>query len=108
MNNQTPLYRDFVIEVKIVSDDTNEQLKSIALRYVNPIYKDRSGNDVLGTNAMGGETDWFILPHTFGAAIGKKLFEQYNAGLDGFERSEVETLKKWLIDMEVINAGMVY
>ncbi len=108
MNDQI-LYNDSVIEVKILTDDTNESLKSIALRYIKPSnFKDKNGNDVLVTNAMGGETEWFILPHTFGATIGKKLFEQYNAGLLGFDKNGIEILKNWLIDMEIIDDAMCY
>jgi len=103
------LYKDSVIEVKILTDDDNESLKSIALRYIKPSnYKGKNGHEVLVTNAMGGETDWFVLPHTFGATIGKKLFEQYNAGLEGFDKREVEILKNWLIDMEIIDDAMCY
>ena len=108
MNNQI-LYGDSVIEVKILPDDKNDSLKSIALRYKKPHnFKDKEGKDLLLTNAMGGETDWFILPFTFGATIGKKLFEQYNAGLEGFNKEEIVTLKKWLIDMEIIDDAMCY
>jgi hypothetical protein len=108
MNNKT-LYSDSVIEVKILTDDSNELIKSIALRYLKPpIYKDKEGNDVQLTNAMGGETDWFILPYTFGTIVGKKLFEQYNAGLIGFDLDEIGNLKKWLIDMEIISDEMCY
>jgi hypothetical protein len=57
---------------------------------------------------MGGETDWFILPYTFGATVGKKLFEQFNAGLEGFDATEVEVLKKWLLEMEIIDDAMCY
>jgi len=107
MNNT--LYTDSVIEVTILSDKENESLKSIALRYVQPRnFIGRDGNEVVVTNAMGGETDWFILPHTFGAVIGKKLFEQYNAGLFGFDINEIEVLKNWLIDMEIIDDAMCY
>jgi len=103
------LYKDPVIEVKILTDDDNESVKSIALRYLKPgNYNGKDGQEVRVTNAMGGETDWFVLPHTFGAAIGKKLFEQYNAGLEGFDKREVEILKNWLIDMEVIDDAMCY
>lgn len=103
------LYKDSVIEVKILTEDDNESLKSIAMRYLKlGNYKDKDGHDVLVTNAMGGETDWFVFPHTFGATIGKKLFEQYNAGLEGFDKSAVEVLKVWLIDMEIIDASMCY
>ena len=56
---------------------------------------------------MGGETDWFVLPHTFGKTIGKtigkKMFEQKNAGLEGFDE-----LKKWLIEYEIIDDSMCY
>lgn len=103
------LYKDSVIEVKILTDDDNELLKSIALRYLKTgSYKGKDGQEVLVTNAMGGETDWFVLPHTFGATIGKKLFEQYNAGLEGFDKRAVKILKEWLIDIEIIDDSMCY
>lgn len=103
------LYKDSVIEVKILTDKDNESLKSIALRYLEPgnCY-DKDGHEVHITNAMGGETDWFILPHTFGATIGKKLFEQYNAGLEGFDKKALSILKDWLIDLEIIDDAMCY
>ncbi len=107
--NEQILYKDSVIEVKILTDRDNESLKSIALRYLKPgNYKGKDGQKVSMTNAMGGETDWFVLPHTFGTLIGKKLFEQYNAGLDGFDTKEIEILKNWLIDMEIIDDAMCY
>ncbi|PKP17312.1 MAG: hypothetical protein CVU05_15770 [Bacteroidetes bacterium HGW-Bacteroidetes-21] len=108
MNDQI-LYKDSVIEVKILTDQENESLKSIALRYVKPEnYKGKDRQEICVTNAMGGETDWFVLPYTFGATIGKKLFEQFNAGLYGFDTREVENLKNWLIDMEIIDDAMCY
>jgi len=107
--NDPLLYKDSVIEVKILTDHENKSLKSIALRYVKPEnYKGKDGQEIFVTNAMGGETDWFVLPYTFGATIGKKLFEQFNAGLNGFDRREVENLKNWLIDMEIIDDAMCY
>ena len=76
------LYKDSVIEVKILVEKGNKSLKNIALRYVKPVnYCDRNGNEIIVTNAMEGETDWFILPYTFGVAVGRTLFEQYNTGL---------------------------
>lgn len=107
--NDIILYKDSVIEVKILTDESNELRKSIALRYIKPTdFKDKDRNKVLVTNAMGGETDWFVLPHTFGAIIGKKLFEQFNAGLLGFDKNEIDILKNWLIDMEIIDDAMCY
>jgi hypothetical protein len=103
------LYKDSVIEVKIITDKSNKSLKSIALKYVTPCtYRYRNGGEAVETNAMGGETDWFILPHTFGAVVGRKLFEQYNAGLCGFNKKAVKILKDWLIDMEIISDAMCY
>lgn len=107
--NFKKLYTDSVIDVSIIIDNENESLKSIAIKYLKPqVYKGKDGNDVLFTNAMGGETDWFILPFTFGAVIGKKLLEQYSAGLDSFDEKGIELLKQWLIDMEVIDDSMCY
>jgi len=104
------LYNDSVIEVTIFIDDENESFMSIAMKYLKPPenLKGKDGKDVFITNSMGGETDWFIMPYTFGAAIGKKLFEQYNAGLDGFDQNGIEVLKSWLIDMEIIDNAMCY
>lgn len=103
------LYKDTVIEVKITTDKSNKSLKSVAIKYVKPTnYQDENGKTVLITNSMGGETDWFILPFTFGTAVGKKLFEQYNAGLDGFDKRGIAILKDWLIEMEIIDNAMCY
>ena len=103
------LYKDSVIKVRILVDESDKSLKSIALKYVEPLnYIDKNGNKIVATNAMGGETDWFILPYTFGVAIGRTLLEQHNAGLVGFDETEIEILKEWLIEMEVISDAMCY
>ena len=103
------LYEDSVIKVKILIEKSNKSLKSIALKYSKPVnYSDKNGNKIIVTNAMGGETDWFILPYTFGVSIGRTLFEQYNAGLLGFDKTEIEVLRQWLVEMEVINDSMCY
>ena len=60
------LYSDSVIEVKLISDPDCDSVKRIALRYVKPEnYTGSDNREVVVTNVMGGETDWFILPHTF-------------------------------------------
>ena len=79
------------------------------MRYLKPEnYFDKEGNEITVTNSMGGETDWFILPSTFGEIIGKKLFEQHNAGLAGFEKKGFQLLKNWLLEMEIIDNSMCY
>jgi hypothetical protein len=107
--NKENLYKDSVIEVIIITNIENNSLKSIALKYLNPEnYLDKNGDEVIVTNVMGGETDWFILPHTFGIAVGKKLFEQYSLGLEGFEKSGIKNLKEWLLEFEIIDDAMCY
>jgi len=103
------IYKDTVIEVSIIDNSENTELKQIALRYLKPQdYINKNGDNVRITNSMGGETDWFILPHTFGATIGKKLFEQKNAGLQGFEEDGYKELLKWLVELEIIEDAMCY
>jgi hypothetical protein len=103
------IYNDSVIEVALIDDNENNSIKNIAMKYLKPKdLKKSDGSIVFVTNAMGGETDWFILPFTFGAAIGKKLFEQYYAGLIGFDSKGIVKLKEWLIDMEIIDDAMCY
>ncbi len=54
MNDQI-LYKDSVIVVKILTDEDNEALKSIVLRYLKTgSYKGKDGNEVFVTNTMGG------------------------------------------------------
>ena len=103
------IYIDSVIEVALAIENHENTSKSIAIRYLKPEnYKDKNNTEIIVSNAMGGETDWFILPFTFGATIGKKLIEQYFAGLDGFDNGGMELLKKWLIDLEIIDDAMCY
>jgi hypothetical protein len=108
MNRKT-LYKDSVIEVEILTELENSSLKSIALKYLNPQnYNDKDGNEIIVKNIMGGETDWFILPHTFGITIGKKLLEQYCLGLKGFDIAGIEILKDWLVEFEAVDDAMCY
>jgi len=107
--NKKIIYNDDVIEVCIIADSENPELKSIAIRYLTPAnYNGKNGKEMQVTNAMGGETEWFVLPFTFGAAIGKKLFEQKNTGLQGFIEEGYQELRDWLIEMEEIDDAMCY
>ena len=57
MRNKT-IYKDTVIEVSIVDNSKNSELKQIALRYLKPQdYNNKNGDLVKVTNAMGGETE---------------------------------------------------
>jgi hypothetical protein len=106
------VYTDGVISVSLVAEDlerTEKNLFHLAIRWLPPVpYRDTAGNLVPTTNVMGGETDWFILPHTFGAVVGKKLVEQKVAGLQGFQDDGFAKMVAWLVDMEELDDAMCY
>ena len=90
-------------------DRLDKELKYLSMKYLKPSsYLQKDNTEVLVANNMGGETDWFILPHTFGITIGKKMFEQKNAGLEGFQEDGFNELKSWLIEYEIIDDSMCY
>jgi len=106
------IYEDGVIAVKLLTEDPDKEksgLFSLAVRYLQPQdYRDKNENVTKTTNIMGGETDWFILPASFGYAIGKTLIEQKVSGLDCFDEDGFKRMLDWLIDMEEISDSMVY
>jgi len=48
---------------------------------------------------MGEATDWFVLPFSFAAPIGRKLVEQKAAGLPGFDEDGFASMVRWLVDL---------
>lgn len=110
MNNIIDIYEDDVIKVVFYIDVINEkEYKNIAMKYLNPKnYIGKDGNNISITNIMNGETEYFILPHTFGIIIGKKLFEQYSLGLKGFNNIGIKNLINWLLDYKIIEDSMCY
>lgn len=107
-----PVYSDGVIAVALVAADlerAEKNLMHLAVRWLPPLpYRDKAGNTVLTTNVMGGETDWFYLPHTFGAAVGKKLVEQKAAGLESFQVDGFARMVSWLVEMKELDDAMCY
>ena len=54
---ETIIYNDDVIEVCIIPDSVNEDLNSIAIRYLEPRnYHRKDGQEIQVTNSMEGET----------------------------------------------------
>jgi len=81
----------------------------LAIRYLRPKeYRDKAGHLHPTTNVMGGETDWFLLPYTFGAAVGRILAEQKLAGLPGFRQNGFEKMITWLVDTGELTDAMCY
>jgi hypothetical protein len=108
-----PIYADGVIAVKLWAKDASGEQASLfhlAIRYLKPQdTKDKNGNVVnKTTNLMGGETDWFILPSSFGVAVSKSLIEQKVSGLDCFNEDGFQRMINWLVEMEEISGAMCY
>src|SRR5215204_72330 len=112
MRSEYQIYEDDVIEVALLSataDSAERNLFDFAIRYLKPQdYRNMKGETVKVTNSMGGETDWFVVPHTFGVAIAKKMIEQKAAGLQGFNESGFERMMNWLIGLEELDDAMCY
>ena len=110
MPDEFQIYEDGVIAVKLFARNGDDQVLKLAIRYLKPqdsIYPDGSTSKV--TNIMCGETDWFVIPHSFALAIGKTLVEQKVAGdLDGFNEEGFKRMVDWLIDADKIEAVMAY
>ena len=98
--------------MSIVADDAGKAEKNLwylAIRWLAPqAYHDKFGNTVKTSNIMGGETGSFLLPHTFGAAVGRKLVEQNVSGLPGFHTEGFAKMVAWLVDMEELTDAMCY
>jgi hypothetical protein len=105
-------YNDGIIAVSLIADDganAERNLLHLAVRWLKPMpYRGKDGMLVHTTNCMGGETDLFKLPHTFGAAVGCKLVEQKVAGVLGFDEQGFTKLTEWLVDMNELDDAMSY
>ena len=107
-----PVYEGGEISVALWAADTTfaeRNLWHLAIRYLSPQdYLSKVGGTVKVSNLMGGETDWFVIPHSFGVAIAKSLIEQKVAGLSGFSEDGFAKMVEWLIEMEEISDAMSY
>lgn len=79
--------------MSIVADDAGKaerNLWHLAVRWLAPqAYLYKFGNTVQTSNVMGGETGVFLLPHTFGAAVGRTLVETMDR-LDAYVRANLD------------------
>jgi hypothetical protein len=106
------VYEDEVIAVGLRAENgeaDERDLLELALKWLPPQpCRKKDGTIVQTTNMMGGETDWFLLPHTLGAAIGMKLVELRAGGLSGFKDDGFNRMLKWLVEMEHLQDAMCY
>jgi hypothetical protein len=103
------VYDDEEIAVAIVQTKQGSKILHLAMKWLEPAptrYKD--GKIVPKTNLMGGETDWFVLPFTFAAAIGRVLIELKVTGLPYFNEDAFAEMVEWSAELEEVNSGMCY
>lgn len=109
------VYDDKIISVALFAENANapeKNLLSLGIRWLPPEDVRRpDGKTLKTTNKMGGETDWFFLPHSFGAAVARTLIEQKVAdcGLAAFFNEQgFKRMVAWLVEMEEVTDAMCY
>lgn len=109
------VYDDGHISVGLFAEDSEVDRKHslhLGVRWLCPQpYRGKDGQLVITTNIMGGETGWFLLPCSFGYAIGRTLIEQKVAdqGLaKNFNEQGFKRMVSWLVEMEELTDAMCY
>ena len=109
MNVLHLVYEDGVIAIAMVSPSDESTSTSLAMRWLEPSpYMRKDGQMVPVTNHMGGETDWFVVPYTLAAAVGRTLVLQRAAGLPGFEDVGFAAMVAWLVEDEGLPDSMCF
>ena len=115
MKPQYTVYNDSEIAVGLFAKDQDaddRHLLHLGMRWLTPpAYTGKDGESIDSTNIMGGQTDWFLLPHSFGVSVGRKLIEQKAAdcGLAKyFDEIALKRMLAWLVEMEEISGAMEY
>jgi hypothetical protein len=103
------VYDDNVVAVALVTAHEDSDMLSLALRWLEPgEVRKPDGSGYQLTNHMGGETDWLIIPFTFGASIGRTLVMQKAAGRLGFHDAGFAAMVEWLVDLDELEDAMCY
>jgi hypothetical protein len=115
MNPKYIVYDDGVISVGLFADDAEadqKHLLHLGMRWLHPeSHQGKDGQLVETTNIMGGETQWFLLPHSFGVTIGRQLIEQKVADralADYFNEEAFKRMVAWLVEMEELSDALCY
>lgn len=106
------VYNDGEIAVALFAKNADKAKKNIfqlGVRWLKPKpYKAKDGKIIKSTNISGGETDWFLLPHSFGTVVGRRLVEQKVSGLPYFNEKGFKKMVSWLVEMEELHDCMCY
>ena len=115
MDPKYVVYDDGVISVGLFAagaEADQKHLLHLGMRWLRPeSYQNKEGQLAEMTNIMGGETQWFLLPHSFGVTIGRTLIEQKVAdcGLaDYFNEQAFRRMVTWLVEMQELSDAMCY
>ena len=115
MEPKYTVYQDGTIAVGLFAENAaadKKNLLHLGLRWLRPEpYRRKDGRVQQTTNVTGGETHWFLLPHSFGAAVGRRLIEQRVAdhGLAQFFNEQgFRKMVSWLIEMGELSDAMCY
>lgn len=109
MNPQIIIFDDQEFSVGMLATDKEKGIFHIAIKYNKPRpYKNKEGKVNEVTNLMGGETGWFILPHTFAVGIVKILLELKVSGTSGFNNDGFQKMIKYFVEMEDLYDGIGY
>ena len=103
------IYNDGVIEIGLSEGDPVSDPLNFGMRWLDPgDATSKSGTVLELGNIMGGETDWFLLPHSLATAVASRLVEQRAAGLNGFVDEGYNAMVLWLVENGEIYDGMAY
>ncbi len=103
------IYDDGVVAVALVFPEQKHEVASLALGWLESgSYTRQDGSAAELTNLMGGETNWFVVPHTFGCAIGRTLVHQHAAGLPYFDADGFKALVDRLVEFDNLPDAMTY
>lgn len=103
------VYDDGEIAVAIVQTEQDSNIVHLAMKWLNPQpIQRKDGTIEPTTNLMGGETDWFILPFTFAAAIARVLIELKVTAMPYFNEVGFSEMVNWLVELEEVHDAMCY
>ena len=111
MKVQHLIYDDGVIAVALIAGDESaaaRQLFHLGVRWLAPKSYRKAGIEVAVTNIMGGETDWFLLPHTLGVGVAKALIQRKAAEPENFDGLAFSRMMTWLVAKKEVFDGMAY
>jgi hypothetical protein len=110
MEPKYTVYQDGTFAVGLFASE--KDVLRLGLRWLRPEpLRGKDGQLQQTTNVMSGETQWFVLPHSFGAAVGRRLIEMKVAdcGLTHFfNEAGFRAMVSWLIDSEELSDAMCY